>query len=160
MPSTYITDITKEQSTNNKNTSTSPDGPVPDDASLKKIIVILKDNLSENAKLRKSVENTNAKLNEQTQCIDGLLQKVTNLENDNKKLAEENEELKLLLDDQERYSHRNCVELYVIPETSGENVTSEVIKVGRALCVTLDPDMIDNYHRLGSKQKKWHLSRN
>lgn len=103
----------------------------------------------ENEKLNNNVAEMNLKLDNQSKQLESLFQKITQLETDVSSLQSENKDLRFLLDDQEQYSRRNCLEIHGVPEMRGENVLSEVVKIGRAIGAEIDPNMIDNCHRLG-----------
>lgn len=127
--------------------------------SLADIGITLKSLLEENIKLNHTINEVNVKITNQSIQIDSLFKRLTNVENTNKLLQEENEALKLKLDEQEQYSRRNCVEIHGIPETPGENTLAEVIKVGRAVGMDITSQMIDNCHRLGRKSASSPVTR-
>lgn len=120
-----------------------------DQPSLSYIAQMIRDLMSENILLRKSITETHTKLDEQTSKLEELINKTKELEVENQKLKIENVELQASLDEQEQYSRRNCVEIHGMPEVNGEVVVSEVIKIGRAIGMEITPYMIDNCHRLG-----------
>lgn len=126
---------------------------LPDNPQLTDIISLLNNLLTENIKLQKSVAETHSKLDAQTSQLQQLLVRTKVLEDENRKLKVENEELKISHDDLEQYSRRNCIEIHGIPEVQGENIISEVIKIGRAIGEEIKPTTIDNCHRLGKQIK-------
>lgn len=93
------------------------------------------------------------KLDYQNIQIDYLLNFTDNLKCENKKLKVENETLRLQIVQQEQYSRRNYLEIHGIPEVHGENVISEVLKVGRAVGFSMSNYMIDNCRRIGKNNK-------
>lgn len=130
-----------------------PDQQANKNYSIDDVIHMLEDLKSENFKLSQSIKETHTKLDSQAERLQDLITKTFLLEEENCKLQEENANLKLLVDDQEQYSRRNCVEIHGLPETNGENVSAEVIKIGRAIGMPISSEMIDNCHRLGRKGK-------
>lgn len=117
--------------------------------SIDDVICMLQDLKSENVKLGVSILETHTKLDLQATKLQELISKTLVLEEENKNLRDENSNLKLMLDEQEQYSRRNCIEIHGLPENQGENVTAEVVKIGRAIGMSISGEMIDNCHRLG-----------
>lgn len=126
---------------------------LPSNPTLTDVVSILNNLLVENIKLQKSVAETHKKLDAQTSHFNELLERVKELEDENKRLVDENLNLQISIDEQEQYSRRNCLEIHGLPEFKGENTLSEVIKMGRVIGVELKPDAIDNCHRLGRRPK-------
>ena len=80
------------------------------------------------------------------------LDKSEKLQQENLKLQTEIEELKLVADEAEQYSRRNCLILTGVPEVQKEN-TDDIVKdvAQKWLNVQLDTRSIDRSHRLGKK---------
>ena len=80
------------------------------------------------------------------------LDKSEKLQHENLKLQTEIEELKLVADEAEQYSRRNCLILTGVPEVQKEN-TDDIVKdvAQKWLNVQLDTRSIDRSHRLGKK---------
>lgn len=126
--------------------------------SIDDIYIILQDLKSENINLVSSIQEIHNKFDQQAEVLNQLISKISTLEDENNKLREENCDLKLQMDDQEQYTRRNCLEIHGLPEVNGENITAEVIKIGRAIGINISSDMIDNCHRLGRKGKNGNTS--
>lgn len=136
-----------EDLTSTATTSTSQ----PSELSFSDLALMIKDIKDDNTALSLSVSSIHYKLDVQNIQIRSLLDKIQFLEEKNNKLKSENTSLKLETDTLEQYSRRNCIKIHAVPEIQGENVISEVVKVGRTLGMDLDPKLIDNCHRLGKQ---------
>lgn len=70
------------------------------------------------------------------------------------KLSKRVEEYKTLVDNQEQYTRRDCLEIRGIPPTRGENTNEVVQRIGSLVNVTIQDSDISISHRLPSRERK------
>ncbi|MEW8547181.1 MAG: hypothetical protein AB2693_27025 [Candidatus Thiodiazotropha sp.] len=88
--------------------------------------------------------------------LEGLYNKLSSLETENKKLMSENSELKArvmkledAVDTAEQYSRRNCLRISGVREQPNENTDDIVTNIASAIDVDIDFRDLDRSHRLG-----------
>ena len=93
-----------------------------------------------------------------SEVIDDRLKK---LHDENKRLTQENEELKNRvtrleqdIDDTEQYSRRNNLRISKLPESPNEDTDAIFLKIAETLNVPLTPGDIDRNHRVGRPGSK------
>ncbi|XP_022184148.2 uncharacterized protein LOC111043494 [Nilaparvata lugens] len=94
----------------------------------------------------KKIEVQDSKLNLYLQKIDKQNEEIALLKTQNLKLQKQVCNL-------EQYSRVNCVEIQGIPTEANEDVKSLVLAVSKALDHPIDEKLIDNCHRLPSKDR-------
>ena len=89
--------------------------------------------------------------------------KLNKLYLENKRLAQENTELKSrvtkleqAVDEAEQYSRRNCIRISKIPERPDEDTDELVMSLAQSLNVRMSPSDIDRSHRIGRPGSKPH----
>ncbi|XP_039296323.1 uncharacterized protein LOC120354115 [Nilaparvata lugens] len=111
--------------------------------------------------LGKSLDLCHEKLDEnscilatQQAIIDKQNQLIESLRLENLALSKKVTELSVRLDDAEQYSRSNTLEIYGVPVTQNEDVSSIIKEVGKALDVAITEDMIDACHRLKQQNNR------
>ncbi|XP_046662973.1 uncharacterized protein LOC124355863 [Homalodisca vitripennis] len=97
------------------------------------------------------MEENTAALKEQTAKVDEYMKIVEELKAENKSLKQQVVVLEERLVEVEQYSRRNTLEIYGVPEEKNEDTLETVKKVGAALNMTIENDMVDACHRLYKK---------
>lgn len=101
--------------------------------------------------LNVKMEENTAALKEQTTKVDEYMKIVQELKAENKSLKQQVLFLEERLVEVEQYSRRNAVEIYGVPEGKNEDTLETVKKVGVALNMIIENDMVDACHRLYKK---------
>ena len=84
-----------------------------------------------------------------TGVLDGLRDKVTKLEKENKDLRERVEKLEAKADVAEQYSRRNCLRIAGVPEDQAADTDSYIIGLSRAIGEEIALSDIERSHRVG-----------
>ena len=119
--------------------------------------------LSENKALRKENEELKVSINFNNSEVKDLKESLNSTKNENKALkksldssneqtkskqAEEMAQLWDNLDNLEKYTRKNSIEIQRIPEDAYSSTEDVVIKVAEALNITVEPEDIDISHKL------------
>lgn len=96
--------------------------------------------------LVKTIEDQSKALKEYDRKFDALSEENSNLRSRVKTLETHVEDL-------EQYSRVNCIEVNGIPESKNDSPMDIIKKVGKALDVNIEDDMVDACHYLGAKQE-------
>lgn len=86
------------------------------------------------------------------ECVD----KIEKLTQENINLKEKVRVLGNRLGDAEQYSRRNTIEIQGVPDIPNESVQDTVRKIGQALDIEINPEMIDACHRLPKTPNQTH----
>lgn len=103
------------------------------------------------------IEENNKLIKAQQETILKQQETIGKLEEDNRQLKRQLKEVAKRQGDLEQYSRRNTLEIFGIPESPDETVTSlrnTVIEVGAALGVQLSEDGIDACHRISGGENR------
>lgn len=90
-------------------------------------------------------------LKKQSEDLIMYREEIEKLKEENAMLKKKNVELEMRVVACEQYSRKNSIEIHGMPVTANENVLDIIKKVGSALDISIQDDMIDNCHRLGKR---------
>lgn len=100
--------------------------------------------------LNEKVDENTKTIQEQTRNLESHIQNIDKILAENKYLKEKISSLESRLEEAEQYSRKNCIEIHGLP-IKNNDVIGAVIKVGKALGVDLNENMIDACHTLGNR---------
>lgn len=110
----------------------------------------------ESKEMAKSIDCTHEKIDDLTKLVQShdneikLCKKEMDcLKGENMYLKRQVEDLKVEVNNCQQYSRVNCVDIDGVPFTKGENLTSVIQAVCKAVKFNIAPEMIDAAHRLG-----------
>lgn len=121
----------------------------------------------------KKLEPIETAMNFINERYESILAKLNKIEEENACLKLENNALKsklemaiikinehkMILDEQEQYQRRDCVEIKGIPPTEDQNTSDIVVQVAELLDIELEESDISISHRLPASDKPWLDSR-
>lgn len=99
-----------------------------------------------------NIEELKIHITKQTETINRYEKKIDELLSENAMLKRRVREMEVGLDENDQYSRINCIEINGVPDKPNEDILSEVKKVGNALGVNINDEMVDACHRLGIKR--------
>lgn len=102
--------------------------------------------------LYKKIDDANTSLEQHRKEMQEYSAKMDKLEAENMVLRKQITQLETRFEEVEQYTRKNCVEIQGIPKEKNEDVVDIVQKVGDMVGFKIETNMIDNCHRLYSKQ--------